>query len=785
MYIDTRNQIFCMNRRLIYLMLAFLIIVYVIQACNSSSTSQVAEEEVPDKVSYNFHVRPILSDKCFACHGPDANKREAGLRLDLPEEAFRALKDNPSAHALVPFKPNASEVFLRISSKDSTVMMPPKASNLKLSSYEIAVLEKWIKQGAKYEKHWAFTPPQLPAVPLVINKTWPKNEIDHFILQKIEQKHLEPNKEADKERLLKRLSFDLTGLPPTIAMMDQFLADQSSNAYEKMVDQLLQSPAYGEKMALHWLDIARFADSHGYQDDNYRSQWPWRDWVIHAFNKNMPYDQFITWQLAGDLMPNSSKEQLLATGFNRNHKITEEGGVVDEEYRVEYVTDRTNTFGKAIIGVTLECAHCHDHKYDPFSQKEYYQVFAFFNNVKEVGIEGVVGGPETYAKKPLMEISNADVKDILRFVNKRDTNRLIVSVMGDQDTIRKTYILNRGGYDAHGEEVSAGTPKALLSFSDKYPKNRLGLTQWLFDKKNPLTSRVFVNQIWQEIFGRGIVKTSGDFGMQGELPTHPELLDWLAVDFMNHKWDIKRLMKQIVSSATYRQSAVVAPEKLKVDPDNILMARSSRYRVPAEIVKDVVLASSGLLVRTIGGPSVKAYQPPGLWEGATSGRGQLATYIQDHGESLYRRGMYNFIKRTVPPPNMGIFDASNRDQCEVKRNKTNTPLQALVMLNDPTVLEASRVLAGNLLEEKGTTDAKINKAFRLIVCRKPSDKEKQVLNAYYADQLKVYSKNKQDAAKVLAVGEYPMNDKVNKTDMAAMMEVISAIYNLEETITRS
>lgn len=780
-----KPNILGMNRRLIYLMLTLVTVVYAIQACNQSSTEHTAVEALPDTVSYNFHVRPILSDKCFACHGPDANKREAGLRLDIPEEAFKALKDNPAAHALVPYKPDASEVFLRISSTDSATMMPPKSSNLKLNPYEISVLEKWIKQGAKYEKHWAFTPPKLPAVPAVNNTKWVKNEIDRFILKKLEQNRLQPNGEADKERLLKRLSFDLTGLPPSIEMMDKFLADKGSNAYEKVVDQLMSSPAYGEKMALHWLDIARFADSHGYQDDNYRSQWPWRDWVIHAFNENMPYDKFITWQLAGDLMPNATKEQLLATGFNRNHKITEEGGVVDEEYRVEYVTDRTNTFGKAIIGVTLECAHCHDHKYDPLSQKEYYQVFAFFNNVKEVGIEGVVGGPETYAKKPLMEISNADVKNILTFVNKQDTNRLIVSIMGDQDTTRKTYILKRGVYDAHGDEVSAGTPKSLLSFSNDYPKNRLGLSQWLFNKQNPLTSRVFVNQVWQEIFGRGIVKTSGDFGMQGELPTHPELLDWLAVDFMNHKWDIKRLVKQIVFSATYRQSAIVTPEKLKVDPDNILMARSSRYRVPAEIVKDVVLASSGLLVKTIGGPSVKAYQPPGLWEGATSGRGQLAKYVQDHGESLYRRGMYNFIKRTVPPPNMGIFDASNRDQCEVKRNKTNTPLQALVMLNDPTVLEASRFLAGNLLEEKGNPDDKITKAFRLIVCRKPSVKEQQLLSAYYADQLKIYSKNNKDADRVLAVGEYPMNTRVSKTAMAALMEVITTIYNLEETITRS
>ena len=772
-----------MYRRLFYLMLAFVAVVYLIQACNSSA-SHVAEEQVPDKVSYNFHVRPILSDKCFTCHGPDANKREAGLRLDIAEEAYKALKENPSAHALVPFKPEASEVFLRISSTDSALMMPPKSSNLKLTAHEISVIEKWIKQGAKYERHWAFNPPKVPAIPKVKTEDWAKNEIDHFILEKLEQKGVKPNAEADKERLLKRLSLDLTGLPPGIEVMDKFLADGSSNAYAKVVESLLQSPAYGEKMALHWLDVSRYADSHGYQDDNYRSQWPWRDWVIHAFNKNMPYDQFITWQLAGDLMPDATKEQLLATGFNRNHKITEEGGVIDEEYRVEYVTDRTNAFGKALLGVTLECAHCHDHKYDPFSQKEYYQVFAFFNNVKEVGLESSVGGPETYAKKPLMEISNEDVKKILSFVNKQDTSRLIVSVMGDRDTLRKTYILNRGVYDAHGTEVEAGTPKSVLSFGNQYAKNRLGLSKWLFDKQNPLTSRVFVNQVWQEFFGRGLVKTSGDFGMQGELPSHPELLDWLAVDFMNHGWNIKRLVKQIVSSATYRQSAVVSAEKLRTDPENILLARAPRYRIPAESVRDVVLASSGLLVKTIGGPSVKPYQPGGIWESATSGRGILANYKQDHGQSLYRRGMYTFIKRTVPPPTMSIFDASNRDQCEVKRLNTNTPLQALVMLNDPTVLEASRVLAAKLLQENTAVEAKVIKAFRLIVCRNPNEKEIKLLSAYYTDQLKVFAQ-KSKAEKVLAVGEYPIPEKINKRDLAAMMEVMTTIYNLEETITKT
>jgi hypothetical protein len=772
-----------MYLRLFYFILAFACIVFAIQACNLSG-SQGIEEQIPDTISYNFHVRPILSDKCFACHGPDANKREAGLRLDIAEEAYKALKEKPSAHALVPFKPKASEVFLRISATDSAQIMPPISSNLKLTTREISVIEKWIKQGAKYERHWAFNPPRTPGIPKVENEDWVKNEIDYFILQKQEQNGVKPNPEADKERLLKRLSLDLTGLPPSIELMDKFLADGSNNAYGKVVESLIQSQAYGEKMALHWMDVSRYADSHGYQDDNYRSQWPWRDWVIHAFNKNIPYDQFITWQLAGDLMPNATKEQLLATGFNRNHKITEEGGVIDEEYRVEYVTDRTNAFGKALLGVTLECAHCHDHKYDPFSQKEYYQVFAFFNNIKEVGLESTVGGPQTYAKKPLMEISNEDVKKILSFVNKQDTNKLIVSVMGDRDTLRKTFILNRGVYDNHGTEVEAGTPKSLLPFGNQYAKNRLGLSKWLFDKQNPLTSRVFVNQVWQEFFGRGIVKTSGDFGMQGELPSHPELLDWLAVDFMNNGWNIKRLVKQIVSSATYRQSAVVSAEKLRTDPENLLLARAPRYRIPAESVRDVVLASSGLLVKTIGGPSVKPYQPAGLWEAATSGRGILANYKQDHGGSLYRRGMYTFIKRTVPPPTMSIFDASNRDQCEVKRLNTNTPLQALVMLNDPAVLEASRVLAAKLLLENSAVQAKLVKAFRLIVCRNPNEKEIKVLNAYYADQLKVFQQKSQ-AEKVLAVGEYPIPEKINRRSLAAMMQVMTTIYNLEETITKT
>lgn len=766
------------------LLLCAVSMLITLHSCNHSVSTQGIDEQIPNTISYNFNIRPILSDKCFKCHGPDANKREAALRLDMPESAYRALRDDPSAHALVPGKPGESEVCRRITSDDSSVMMPVPESNLKrLTPYEVALIEKWIRQGAKYEKHWAFVPPKLSPVPAVENKAWLKNTIDNFILRKLELKALSPNPEADKERLLKRVCLDLTGLPPTIEMMDRFLSDKSPDAYSKIVDELLKSPSYGEKMTLHWLDVARYADSHGYQDDNYRSQWPWRDWVIHAFNENLPYDKFITWQLAGDLMPNSTKEQLLATGFNRNHKITEEGGVINEEYRINYVTDRTNTFSKGLMGISLECAHCHDHKYDPFSQKEYYQVFAFFNSVKEPGLQSIVGGPETYAKRPLMQITNDDVKKILNFVNKQDTDKLIVSVMGDSDVYRKTYILKRGNYDAPGDEVQPGTPAAILPFSNSYPKNRLGLAQWMFNRQNPLTARVFVNQTWQEFFGRGIVKSPGDFGMQGDLPTHPELLDWLSVDFMDHGWDIKRLVKQIVLSATYRQSAVITPEKLKIDPDNALLSRGPRNRLPAESVRDLVLASSGLLVKTIGGPSVNPYQPPGLWEAATSGRGQLAAYKQVHGSNLYRRGMYTLIKRTVPPASMAIFDASNRDQCEVRRLKTNTPLQALVMMNDPTVLEASRVLAASLLQENTRSDAKIYEAFRRIVCRKPNDRELALLRSYYADQL--HALNTKSAQKILNVGEYPIPANLDIVTLAAMMLVINTIYNLEESITKT
>lgn len=744
------------------------------------------EPGLPDVVSYNFHIRPILSDKCFKCHGPDVSKQKAGLRLDYAKYAYAPLTQMKGAFAIVPGKPEESELYKRISSTDSSYMMPDPESHLgALTPYEIKLFRKWIKQGAKYETHWAFVSPKKTALPVIKDKAWPKNEIDYFVLNKQEEMGLQHNPGADKERLLKRVSLDLTGLPPSEEMMNAFMANKDSNAYEKVVDELLNSPQYGEKMALHWLDIGRYADSYGYQDDNIRTQWPWRDWVIHAFNKNMPYDQFVTWQLAGDLLPNANKEEILATAFLRNHKYTEEGGIIPEEYRIEYNIDKTKTFGRGIIGLTVECAQCHDHKYDPISQKDYYQLFAFFNNSKEAGFEGDVGVSKP-AKKPVLNIDKDDIHNLLSFINDKDSSNLMVSVMGDRDTLRPTFILNRGVYDQPTFEVMPSAPKAVLFFdTTKLPRNRLGLAEWTVSKNNPLTARVFVNQMWQEIFGRGIVKTSGDFGAQGELPSHPELLDWLAVDFMDHGWDIKRLMKQIVTSATYRQSSNIVKENYDKDPENVYLSRAPRLRVPAEIVKDIILESSGLLVKTIGGPSVKPYQPKGLWEAATSGRGVLATYKQDKGESLYRRGMYTFIKLTVPPPNMAIFDASNRDLCEVHRSITSTPLQALMMMNDPTVLEASRVLAQKLTVEKSSVDDKITKAFHRIICRMPDKKELDILKNYFTNQLQEFKQKKLDAAATIKVGEYPFDDKADVNTTAALMKVINTIYNMEEAITKS
>jgi hypothetical protein len=740
-------------------------------------------DRIPETVNFNFHIRPILSDRCFKCHGPDANQRKANLRLDTEEGLYAALKED-EGHVIIPGDPRHSALFQRIVSEDTSYQMPPPDSRLALQPREIRLIKKWIEQGARYEKHWSLIPPKAPAMPSVDNTDWPRNDIDQFVLAAMEARDIEPNPQADKERLLKRICLDLTGLPPSLELQRKFLENTSANAYEEVVDELLSDRHYGEKMAIPWLDVARYADSHGYQDDGYRTMWPWRDWVIHAFNENYPFDKFVTWQLAGDLLPDPDKEMLLATGFNRNHKITQEGGVIDEEYRIEYVTDRTNTFGKAFLALTFECAKCHDHKYDPIAQKEYYSTFAFFNQVNEKGLVGDIQ-LASLADPPRMEITNEDVNGILKFINKKQKDHVPVMIMKDSSKVRPTYVLKRGAYDAPGDPVGFGLPEKILRFdTTKFAKNRLGLAQWLLDEQNPLTARVFVNRIWQEFFGRGLVRTAGDFGMQGDLPSHPELLDWLAVDFRANGWNIKRLVRQVVTSATYMQSAVVTRDKLAADPENVFLSRAPRLRLSSELIKDLVLETSGLLNKEIGGPSVKPYQPKGIWEASTSGRGVLAYYVQDHGEKLYRRGLYNFIKRTVPPPSMLMFDASNRDQCEVKRIRTNTPLQALIMMNDPMVLEAARVLAEKLMMENIPAEQKIEKAFQKILCRKPSATELALLTKYFHDESRTFTSTPDRAAELVRQGEYRHEEIEDKITLASLMQVVQTLYNTDEAITK-
>jgi hypothetical protein len=742
--------------------------------------------EIPHKIDFNFHVRPILSDKCFKCHGPDANHRMAGLRLDIESEAFAELTENPGKFAIIPGDPENSLLVHRILTEDPSSMMPPPDANLQLTEQEKQILEKWIGEGAEFRPHWAFIPPEKKPHPEVKNTEWAVNEIDFYILKKLAENGLKPSPPTGREQFIRRLSLDLTGLPPDPDEVDRFLADESEDAYEKQVDRLLASPAYGERMAQVWLDIARYADSHGYQDDSYRSMWPWRDWVIHAFNTNMPYDRFLTYQIAGDLMPNPDKEKLLATGFNRNHPITQEGGVIDEEYRVAYVSDRTNTLGKGILGLTLECAKCHDHKYDPITMEEYYSMYSFFNNVSEKGLQMdavQAANAKNYADAPNVRITDEDLESILSFINKTDTAELRVMVMNDS-LPRQAYILARGNYDSPTDPVVPGTPEAILPFPEELSPDRLGLARWLTSPENPLTARVFVNRLWLMVFGQGIVKTAEDFGSQGSLPSHPELLDWLAVDFMENGWDIKMILKKMVMSATYRQDSRIRPELLKKDPENVLLARGPRYRLDAEMIRDYILKTSGLLNAEIGGPSVKPYQPPGLWEETNAGnqRGILTRYVEDTGEDLYRRSIYTFWKRTLPPPSMSLFDAPNRDICEIRRQVTNTPLQALAIQNDVQVLEASRVLAQEIALS-GDPDEMIRQAFKHVLMREPDRKEFNTLRYYYDQVHDSFTEKPGSADSLLNAGQYPAK-YTDKQQTAALMMVAHVIYNLDETITK-
>ncbi|HEY6989097.1 MAG TPA: DUF1553 domain-containing protein [Bryobacteraceae bacterium] len=1018
----------------------FFLLTIVLSLANAPAS--LAEQPT---VEFNRDIRPIFSDKCFTCHGPDATNRKTKMRLDI--ESGAKVEVRGGHRSIVAGDPDASEIYRRISSDNKAVRMPPAyLGREKLTAREISLIRDWIAQGAKWEPFWSFIPPKRPPLPAVKDPAWVRNPIDNFILSRLEREGLHPSPEADQRTLIRRVTLDLTGIPPTPAEIDAFLADSSTNAYEKVVDRLLASPRYAERMAFRWMEAARYGDTNGYQTDGPREMWRWRDWVLDAFNRNMPYDEFTVDQLAGDLLPNATLSQKIATGFNRNHRTNGEGGIIPEEYRVEYVADRAQTTATVWMGLTLGCARCHDHKYDPFLQKDFYRLFAYFNNIpNEKGFSYNYGNEEPYIKAPLPEqqkqlaeldqaVATAEahyaalhgrlekeqahwekhlrhsspdwtVTEGLQFrsaadlpvfdgkhsvdtpgdkkvayfgyldpftfsvsINPNSPNGGIVSrsedyfegmgqglylingklrvhiihrwtdlgirletkapvklhewqnvvvtydgkrkasgihvyidgidqpvdvlfdqlnepfhvnekipirigaaggkffegsirdfriygraltpqeaaavsvpqtlseiaalakpartdqqlqkmelafldtaaslalktarahvldahterdrfydsiptvmVMEESPTPRDSFLLVRGAYDKHGERVTPGVPAVLPQPPAGTPDNRLGLARWIVDRANPLTARVAVNRYWQSYFGFGIVKTVDDFGSQGEWPSHPELLDWLAVEFMDSGWNVKAMQRTIVTSATYRQSSKITPELLKRDPDNRLLARGPRFRLGPEVIRDSALAASGLLVEKVGGPSVKPYQPPGLWQELGGGDG----YKQDKGPALYRRSLYTYWKRTVTPPFMANFDSPNREVCTVYENRTNTPLQALDLMNDVTFLEASRKLAERMMEQGGTSpESRIDYGFELLLARAPRDAEgKVLLDSFNAFDAK-YRADPKAAEEYLSYGEAERNKNLNTADLAAYATVASLIFNLDEAVTK-
>lgn len=721
------------------------------------------------EVSFNDEIRPILSDRCFACHGPDEKKREEGLRLDIPDGEYGALTPREDYRVIEPGAPEESELWSRIISEHADEIMPPPDSDLSLTAAEKDLLKRWIAEGAKWDGHWAFERPRMPPLPMVEKAAWPITDVDRFVLASLEAKDIEPAPETAPGAWLRRVTQDLTGLPPTLADLEAFAADDSPEAEERVVDRLLNSVDYAERMTAIWLDNARYADSNGFQFDNARSMWPWRDWVIEAFRTNMPYDRFITEQLAGDLLEKPSQQQIIATGFNRNHPHSIEGGIIDEEYRVMYANDKTTTAGTLFLGLTMECARCHDHKYDPVTMTDYYSFFAFFNTSAEMGAPGEKGFKQkAKAVPPFIAYEMEESND-------SEAEETLVMVM--EDTLRQSYVLEQGLFDQPGKEVAARTPMALPDF-DGYPRNRLGLAQWLASNDNPLFARVAVNRLWQQFFGIGIVDTPDNFGMQGALPTHPLLLDWLAAEFRQSGWDFHRLIRSIVLSATYRQSSDFRPELQ--DPDNRLLARGPTFRLPAEMIRDQALAIGGLLARQVGGPSVKPYQPEGVWEDLNAPETHAEVYEQDIGSALYRKSMYTYWRRAVLHPAMAIFDAPNRDVCSVERESTNTPLQALATLHGPTYIEASRRLAERAMLQADPLDY----AFRVILSRAPFPRERQLLGDLHAARLARYEKDPETAARLLAVGESPADSTLDAAQVSAWADVCHALLNLSETITR-
>jgi hypothetical protein len=770
----------------------------------SGAVATAAEAPKPSQVSFQRDVRPILSDKCFLCHGPDEKHREADLRLDLREGL---LGDGTTKGVVIPGTVEASRLWKRISHDDPDQRMPPEESNKTLSNSERDVLRRWIDQGAEWQEHWSFTPVKRPPVPAVKDAAWPINDIDRFVLARLVREGLAPSPSADASTLVRRVTFDLTGLPPTWAEVEAFVkavgprgrpltpnpspqrgeGRSANHEWEAVVDRLLASPHFGERMAVYWLDLVRYADTVGYHGDQEHPISPYRDWVIQAFNDNMPFDRFTTEQLAGDLLPDATVEQKIASGYNRLLQTSHEGGVQQREYLAKYSSDRVRNFGSVWLGVTMGCCECHDHKFDPISQRDFYRLAAFFADVDD--LRSFKGGDTTPTKRePEMEVTTK--------LTPNDKRRTMITVSIPPRPIR---VLARGDWlDDSGEIVEPGVPGVFRQVESRLQTEppeggtpahlagratRLDLARWLTASDHPLTARVFVNRLWKLFFGKGITASLEDVGAQGEAPVHPELLDWLAAEFVASGWDVKHVVKLIVTSRAYRQSSLETPALRQRDPDNRLLARQSRPRIEAEFIRDNALAVSGLLVRTIGGRSVRPYQPDGYYEFLNFPK---RTYKADTGEQQHRRGLYSHWQRCYLHPMLKAFDAPSREECTAQRSVSNTPQSALVQLNDPTFLEAARAFAARIVEHGGSaTDDRLRWAWRQALSREPTSRELTALRRLFDSELAEFRDDRASAEKLLQTGQAAAPGNLDAVELAAWTSVARTIFNLNEFNTRN
>ena len=752
-------------------------------------------------IDFGREVRPLLAKNCFACHGADEKHREGGLRLDLRDAALKKLEDGKTA--IVPGHVRQSELVRRITTANTDDRMPPAEANTTLSQDQIGLLTRWIAEGARYSVHWSFEKPVRPAVPRVTHADWAANPADRFVMAKLDGAGMSPAPMADPHTLIRRLSLDLCGLPPSPGEVDEFVHDASPAAYERLVDRLLADPAFGERWARPWLDLARYADSAGYGSDPLRTIWLYRDWVIDAFNADMPFDEFTIEQIGGDLLPRPTTEQLVATAFNRNTMTNTEGGTDDEEFRVAAVKDRVDTTMDVWMGLTIGCAKCHSHKFDPITQKEYYQSVAIFNQTADNDQPDEsptlsLNSPETDRQTAAIDAKIAALKKRLAAVKEKKTLRRQIAdlqrskrqapsvpVMRELPPTkhRKTHIMIKGNFLVTADEVGPGVPAFFGSLPKNAPADRLALARWLVDRDNPLTARVAVNRVWSQLFGQGLVETEEDFGTQGKPPSHPELLDWLAVNYMDHGWDTKWLIRLLVTSATYRQSARVTPEATRKDPGNRLLARAPRFRLEAEMVRDQALALSGLLSGKMKGPSVFPPQPAGLWRAAFNGRDRAWT--TSPGEDRYRRGLYTFWRRTIPYPSMTTFDAPSREVCSVRRIRTNTPLQAFVTLNDPVYVEAAQALARRIVHEGGASpEERCRYALKLCLVSPPEPQQVDELVSLLLAERKHY---REDAKAAHALATEPLGKApagLDETELAAWTVVANVLLNLDGVLTK-